>query len=274
LGALRQITERVYWLPPGPPDRPSLCGVVGDRWTLALDAGSSAAHTRGFLEELAAETGTRPSAVVYTHSHWDHVLGGEEIGGIVIAQALTAEGLLELAQRDWSDEGLDRRVAAGLSSPEHAANVREELPAPRTVEIAPADVVFQDSIEIDLGGVRIRASHLGGDHSADSTVISVEPDGVLFLGDCLCASPEGVLTSVETDRLRDAVLGSEAEHYVEGHHDAVSSRSDMESLLEKMRHAERAARAGVALESPDEDTEYFAAAFRAGLAGAISPPGA
>jgi glyoxylase-like metal-dependent hydrolase (beta-lactamase superfamily II) len=256
-------------MPPGPPDRPSLCAVVGGRRTVMLDAGSSAAHTRGFLEELAAAgEPRRPSAVVYTHFHWDHVLGGAELGGVVIAQTLTAAGLLELAGRDWSDEGLDRRVAEGLSSPEHAAHVKAELPSPRTVEIAPADVVFHDAVEIDLGGVRVTAHHVGGDHSADSTVLRVEPDRVLFLGDCLCASPEGVLTSGATSKLRDAILGSTAEHFVEGHHETVSSRSDVETLFEKMALAERAVLGGLSLEAPDEDTDYFAEAFRAGLAGA------
>ncbi len=109
---LTKITERVYWMPPGPPDRPSLCAVVGDRRTVMLDAGSSPAHTRTFLDALFAASGARPAAVLYSHSHWDHVLGGAELGGMVIAHALTAERLTELAARDWSDEGLDRRVAA------------------------------------------------------------------------------------------------------------------------------------------------------------------
>jgi hypothetical protein len=39
----------------------------------------------------------------------------------------------------------------------------------------------------------------------------------------------------------------------------------MERMLEKVRLAERSARDGVAIEAPDEDTEYFVAAFRAGL---------
>jgi glyoxylase-like metal-dependent hydrolase (beta-lactamase superfamily II) len=73
MSVLAKIAEHVYWMPPGPPDRPSVCGVVGDRRTVMLDAGSSAAHTRAFLGELLTESGTRPSAVVYTHSDWDHV---------------------------------------------------------------------------------------------------------------------------------------------------------------------------------------------------------
>jgi glyoxylase-like metal-dependent hydrolase (beta-lactamase superfamily II) len=229
-----------------------------------LDAGSSAAHTRGFLGDLLIESGTRPSMVVYTHSDWDHVLGGAEIGGLVIAHAQTAAGLIELADRDWSDEGLDRRVAAGLSSPQHAANVREELPSPRVVEVALADVVFHDGIEIDLGGVSVRVRHVGGDHSADSSVMYVEPDGVLFLGDCMYASPEGALTPESAFRLRDTILGFAAEHYVEGHHESVSSRREMEDLFEKMRLAERAIREGSEVAAPDEDTEYFTQAFNAG----------
>jgi glyoxylase-like metal-dependent hydrolase (beta-lactamase superfamily II) len=266
VSALTRITDRVYWMPPGQPDRPSLCGVVGDRRTLMLDAGSSVAHTRAFMDALLTASGTRPSAVVYTHSHWDHVLGGAEVGGLVIAHALTAEGLVELAGRDWSDEGLDRRVAAGLSSAAHAAAVKAEMPSPRTVEVAPADIVLHDEIELDLGGVTATVRHVGGDHSADSCVIYVEPDGVLFMGDCVSASPEGAMTSESAARLREVVLGSGAEHYVEGHHESVSPRTEMEELFEKIQLAERAAREGVTLETPDEDTEYFTEAFRAGLA--------
>jgi len=69
-----------------------------------LDAGSSAAHARAFVEALRSAGGTRPSAVVYTHEDWDHVLGGAELGGIVIAHALTAERLIELGGK-----GLERR---------------------------------------------------------------------------------------------------------------------------------------------------------------------
>jgi glyoxylase-like metal-dependent hydrolase (beta-lactamase superfamily II) len=263
---LSKISEHVYWLPPGQPDRPSLCAVVGDRRTLMLDAGSSRAHARAFLDALANEGAQRPGAVVYTHSHWDHVLGGAELDGLVIAHRSTAERLLELAERDWSDQGLDRRVEAGLASPAHAAHVKEELPSPRVVEVAPADVVFDSELDVELGGVRVRVRHVGGDHSDDSCVAFVEPDGVLFLGDCLCASSTGALTSDLAFPLADTILGFDAEHYVEGHHDAVTSRSELEALIGKIRAAERAARAGSAAAANDEETAYFEAAFRQGLA--------
>jgi glyoxylase-like metal-dependent hydrolase (beta-lactamase superfamily II) len=265
---LTRITEHVYWMPPGRPDRPSLCAVVGSRRTLMLDGGSSRAHANEFLRALAVEGATHPFAVVYTHSHWDHVFGGIEVGAPIVAHGSTAEGLVALAAMDWSDEGLDRRVAAGAASPEHAANIREELSAPRIVEIAQADVIFDVGLAIDLGGARVTVRHLGGDHSAESSVMYVEPDRLLFLGDSTYPSPGGALTRELAFPLHEAILAFAAEHYVEGHHPSVVSRHELEQLVEKMHLAERAAVEGEAIAAaPDEDTQYFVDAFTAGLTG-------
>lgn len=237
---VERISEHVWWLAPGPPDRPSLCAVVGERWTLALDAGSSRSHTREFLDGLPE----RPAAVAYTHAHWDHVFGGVEIGGLVVAHNLTARRLDELAAVDWNDE-------ANVSD-----TVRQELPAPRVVEIAPADVVFAERIDLDLGGVGVTVEHVGGDHCDDACVMLVEPDALLFLGDCLCASPSEVLTLERALPLYDHILSDPAEHYVEGHHPSVTTRADVEELIEKARAAAR----GDATPG-DEDAEYFLNAF-------------
>jgi glyoxylase-like metal-dependent hydrolase (beta-lactamase superfamily II) len=235
-----RISEHVWWLSPGPPDRPSLCAVVGEHWTLALDAGSSRAHTREFL----AGVPVRPAAVAYTHSHWDHVFGGVEIGGLVIAHTLTARKLEELALVDWTDE-------ANVSD-----TIRQELPAPRVVEIAPAAIVFAERIDLDLGGVRVSVEHVGGDHCEDACVMLVEPDGLLFLGDCLCASPTDVLTVERALPLYDRILTYPAERYVEGHHPAVTTRAEIEALIEKARAAAR----GQGMPG-DEDADYFLQAF-------------
>lgn len=265
MGELERISDHVYRLPPGPPDRPALCAVVGDRRTLMLDAGSSRAHTGAFLDALWDACSVRPDAVVLTHSHWDHVLGAVELGGLVIAHASTAAGLAELAERDWSDEGLDLRVAAGLDSPQHAEHVKQELPSPRTVEVAQAEIVFADGLDLELGGVTVHVRHVGGDHAADSCVMVVEPDRVLFLGDCLCGSPQGGFTPALTLPLCATLLDFDAELYVEGHEPAVATRVVFESLIGKIRLAERLARAGEPATGLDEDTQYFARGFGAGL---------
>jgi glyoxylase-like metal-dependent hydrolase (beta-lactamase superfamily II) len=183
----------------------------------------------------------------------------------VIAHAVTAEQLSELASRDWSDEGLDRRVASG-GSPQYAANIKEEMPSPREVDVAPADIVFRDGLDIELGGVTVRVRHIGGDHGADSSVMYVEPDRLLFLGDCMCESAAGALTAGLALPLVDAILELDAELYVEGHHPSVSSRREIEELIEKLRLAEKAVREGAVIPDPDDDTAAFVRAFRVGRA--------
>jgi glyoxylase-like metal-dependent hydrolase (beta-lactamase superfamily II) len=247
-----------------------------------LDAGSSDAHARLVLEGLEAEGVARPSVVTLTHSHWDHVFGAATFDAPVIGHTSTAEALEELAATDWSDEALDRRVATGEVSAQHAAHVKEELPAPREVRVAPADIVFRDGLDIELGNVSVRVRHVGGDHAADSSVMFVEPDRVLFLGDCLYDSPDGRLTSALSLPLLDAVLDFGAEQYVEGHSETVISPAELERMAAKVRLAERLVR-GLSSEGrspaeatvlanareetgeePDEDMVFVVRAFIAG----------
>ena len=238
-----QISEHVWWTAPGPPDRPSLCAVVGERWTLMLDAGSSPVHAQLLLDELPEP----PRAVVYTHSHWDHVFAGASLGCTVVAHRLTAARLEEMAALDWTDD-------ANVND-----HIREELPAPRAVEIAPADVVFDQSIDFDLGGVTVHVEHVGGDHCDDACVALVRPDGILFAGDALCAGPGDVMTPAKALPLFDRILAFDAGRYVEGHHPAVTTRAELEALVRKAREAEQGR--GI---PGDEDSEYFLAAFEAG----------
>jgi glyoxylase-like metal-dependent hydrolase (beta-lactamase superfamily II) len=226
-----KISKHVYWLPPGAPDRPSLCAVVGERGTIWLDAGSSPAHAREFLAFLAENGIAKPSHVVLSHSHWDHVFGATELGAYVVAHELTAGYLEELAQMDWSDEALERRVASGEASSQHAENVKAELPSPRRVEVAHAGIVFREGVRFELGGVRVEARHVGGDHADDSTVAFVEPDGVLFLGDCLYEAPSGGYTVAQAQPLIEAIRSFGAQLHVEGHNESVLSQAELDEVM-------------------------------------------
>jgi glyoxylase-like metal-dependent hydrolase (beta-lactamase superfamily II) len=230
-----RVTRHVYLFPPAPPDRPSLCAVVGKRWTIWLDAGSSAARAREFAALLADQGVGRPSHVVLTHSHWDHVFGAAELEAHVVAHELTSGYLEELAATDWSDEALDRRVAAGEVSQEHANNVKAELPSPREVRIASADIVFKESLRFELDGVSVQVCHVGGDHADDSTVMYVEPDRVLFLGDCLYETPSGGYTAELVVPLIDAIGAFGAALFIEGHSESVLSAAQLEKVIEKAK---------------------------------------
>jgi glyoxylase-like metal-dependent hydrolase (beta-lactamase superfamily II) len=209
--------------------------VVGTRRTIWLDAGSSAAHARAFAAFLADQGVGRPGQVVLTHSHWDHVFGASELDAHVVAHDLTSGYLEELAAIGWSDEALDARLAAGEVSQQHVDNVKAELPSPREVRIAPADIVFEHGLRFELGGVSVRVRHLGGDHADDSTVAYVEPDRVLVLGDCLYEAPSGGYTAELVLPLIDAVRGFGAELFVEGHNETVLSAAELDEVIAEAR---------------------------------------
>ena len=280
MSILTKISENVYWLPPDEPDRPSLCAVVGARHTLMLDSGASAAHARLFLDGLAELDIPFPHQVVLTHWHWDHIFGAASLGVPVIAQQQTAAKLAELAQRDWSDAGLAHHVALGEQTAAGAEQLKQELPAPRNIKIAPASITFSERLDVALGGVTCQIHHVGGDHAADSSVIYVEPDRVLFLGDCLydaVYAPKRHYTLKKLFPLLDKLSSFDAEQFVGGHNPSVATRAQFEAYTHIMRAAGRlvqqfgadeaaifAAVQAQTGQAPDEDTEYFIRALLAG----------
>lgn len=280
-GALSQISEHVYWMAPAKPDRPSLCAVVGSNDTLMLDAGASDAHARQFLHELTTHGISSPTYLALTHWHWDHVFGAAEIGAHIIAQSLTALKLRELTTRDWSDAGLEQHIALGEQTFAGAEDLKAELPAPRTVRIAQPGIIFNDSLELRPGAVTCQIQHVGGDHAADSSVMFILPDRVLFLGDCLYDAVYGPKRCYTAQRLLsviDKLQAFDATCYVGGHDPTVATRAEFTELTDKMRRAAKlvevfgadeegifAAAAAETQEPLDEDAAYFLRAMIAGL---------
>ena len=55
---LKRLTEHIWYMPfEAERDRPNLGYVKGDHWSLAIDAGHSAAHVREFYRLLEKEEG-------------------------------------------------------------------------------------------------------------------------------------------------------------------------------------------------------------------------
>jgi glyoxylase-like metal-dependent hydrolase (beta-lactamase superfamily II) len=277
---LHQISPHVYWMPPDVPDRPSLCAVVGADYTVMLDAGASAAHARLFLDALANVGVSAPSYAILTHWHWDHVFGAAEVGATVIAHNETARQLATLASYDWSDSALDARVASGEEVAFCADNIKLELPAPRTVTIKTADITFDDTYMLDLGGVTCRVQYVGGDHSPDSCVIYVAPDNVLFAGDCLydaIYAPTRHYSAEKLLPLIDSLVAIDPTYIVEGHSSKVLDRAAFNTMLDTMQRAAKfvqendgdesalLALASMELGAPlDEDTNSLITALIAG----------
>lgn len=112
--------------------------------------------------------------VVMGHVHEDHMAGLHRIPG---ASVYVHDADLQAA-RSWSG----MVAASGMADKEHVAEMldkfqREFFYAPR-----PDAQGYQDGMSWDLGRSKIRAFHMPG-HTAGHSVLLVEPEGLLFIGD-------------------------------------------------------------------------------------------
>lgn len=231
--ALRRVTDHVYWLPPTDPDRPSLAAVVGKTRTLMLDIGASPTHTRLFLEQLESADVPTPHFALLSHWHWDHVFGIAALEMPVLAHTQTAKGLEVLRGYSWSDEALDARVQSGHEAEMCARDIKLELPSPRTITLRAPDIVFSGGLTLDLGETTCYVLHVGGDHAEDACVTLIQPDRLVFLGDCLYEAiyaPERYYTPAKIFPLLETVLALEADHYITGHGGEVISRRELQNL--------------------------------------------
>ncbi len=184
--AFDQVTPHIYRLAPdATTDRPALGVVVGRRRTLVVDAGASPAHAQALLQEMARAGLAAPALLAITHWHWDHVFGMATLNLLSLAHSETRRMLTTMAQWDWSDQALDRRVEEGIEIAFCRDMIKRELPDRSALILSPPDIAFSEQVEIDLGGVTCLLVHVGGDHGADCSVVYVPEDKSIFLGDCL-----------------------------------------------------------------------------------------
>lgn len=178
------ITKRCYYMPGDhATDRPSLGYVRGDRFALAVDGGNSPAHWGLMADAIRALGLSAPDFCAVTHSHWDHVYGLCALDAPVIACRETAAQLDRMAGWDWSEESMARRLATGediLFCHEH---ILKEYADPRDIRVRGADVVFDDRLSIDLGGVHAELIRLDNSHAEDCVAAYIPEDKVIYLGD-------------------------------------------------------------------------------------------
>jgi glyoxylase-like metal-dependent hydrolase (beta-lactamase superfamily II) len=203
---------------------------VGKHATLMVDAGNSPAHANLFLAELVKLDLAKPNYVVLTHWHWDHVFGVSAFEAPLFAYAETQRVVEEMAQLDWSDEALDRRVEEGTEIEFCRDMIKAEWPDRRDLQLRPPDVSFAGQLEFSLGGVRGQVKHVGGDHARDSTIVYVPEDRIIFLSDCLYEDLHHGPPNYTTHKLFpliDEIMGYDADYYVFGHNPEPMSSIEM-----------------------------------------------
>ena len=168
---LRQISAHVHIIPDNSvPLVPNIGYVVGDRAVLVIDTGLGPRNGAAVYEVAKKLAGTKALFLVTTHVHPEHDLG---------AQAFPATTTLIR-----SIDQVNEIAEAGLQLAKVFAS-RSALNAEllKDADFRKADITFEHSYDLDLGGVRAKLTAMGPNHTAGDTIVWIEPDRVLFAGD-------------------------------------------------------------------------------------------
>ena len=222
---LKRLTEHIWYMPyEEERDRPNLGYVLGKNWSLAIDAGHSADHVRAFYALLAKENLPLPSLTVLTHWHWDHTFGMHAVNGLTLANAQTDRYLAEW-KRKVEKDGPGEFLALDES-------IRREYRENAGVIVRQADIVFTGEMTLDTGGCAVTVMQTEAPHTDDSTLVYVQNDKTLFLGDSTCHE---FLTGIKNrdlcGKLADTIRGIHPEICMEGHWVPVDPEDTLADLM-------------------------------------------
>lgn len=219
-----QISPHV-WILPRHPDKNRVQATIGavlaaDQ-TILIDAGNSLALARQIQATLAAMNAPPISHVIYTHHHWDHTFGACVYGVPAIAHQLSHQFLSDMRQENVGETHLRTKVERNPRLIlDWTAEDWDEF------EIVLPEMTYEAQAQFQFGDVTLELQHVGGIHAADSTVIKIVNDGVMFLGDCYYPAPRYVDTD---DQMLDMtmlanLLDDDYEHYIDGHNAPMQTR--------------------------------------------------
>ena len=171
-GTTVQVSEHVWGIPDQyVPLVPNVGIVVGSTATLVVDTELGPRNGEIVLQEVNRLSANDTLDVVSTHYHPEHSLGVVGLG---------AEAILVIPriQQEEMADGQGIKTAFARRSDVTADLLRD-------VEYPKADILFEDELTLDLGGLTARVFHLGTLHTRGDALIFIEEDRVLFAGDVI-----------------------------------------------------------------------------------------
>ena len=174
---LMKLTERVYYLPYDPEKgRPLLGYVVGQDYSMAIDAGYSRSHVNDFYNAIQKCGFRKPDFTVLTHWHYAHTLGLRAISGVSVAHEKTNAYLKEEQKKAKNENYIDilkKEDAYFAKEYENSNKLEIELP----------DMEFTKDFQLDLGDAEVYIFRSVSTHTDDAVCIYISTEKVLFLGD-------------------------------------------------------------------------------------------
>jgi glyoxylase-like metal-dependent hydrolase (beta-lactamase superfamily II) len=169
--ATRKISDHVYViLDDNVSFVPNVGLVVGERATLIVDTGLGERNGEVVLAEARKLGGNSVFYLTATHFHPEHDLG---------ATAFPANAkMVRWREQQAEVDEIGTQTIERFKS--FSSVVADFLQGARFRAV---DTLFDDQLTLDLGGVHVRLTGVGPNHTRGDTVLFVEEDRVLFTGD-------------------------------------------------------------------------------------------
>ena len=223
---LERLTERILVYPfEEERDRPNLSYIRGDRWSLAVDAGHSAEHTRAFYGALEEAGLPLPELTVLTHWHWDHTFAMHAMHGLTLANERTNRYLADFRAK------LEKEGTGFFLDMDET--LRREYGDGRPVIVTTSDLEFRGEMTLYPGGCPVRIFQAEAPHTDDSTLVWVPGEKALILGDCSGGVfPTWEMDQALADRLAETIRETGPEICLPGHWTALDPDVIIRDLLE------------------------------------------
>jgi glyoxylase-like metal-dependent hydrolase (beta-lactamase superfamily II) len=149
---------------------PNIVFVVGNRATLVVDTGMGARNGATVLREAQKLSKNQAIYLTTTHFHPEHSSGASAFPPGVILVRNRAQ------QEELNAHGAEYVALFGSRNP----LIKDLL---SDYKDRPPDMVYDNEMTLDLGGVTARLFYLGAAHTVGDELISVLPDNTLITGD-------------------------------------------------------------------------------------------
>jgi glyoxylase-like metal-dependent hydrolase (beta-lactamase superfamily II) len=239
---LNKLSDTIYYLSnQDDRERPTLGLICGDHYSLIVDAGNSTQHAKDFLQEIEKLNVPPVRYVVITHAHWDHFLGMNEFDATVIVNSQTNQLIKEWQRYSFDDRSLQNYVDTNLMSTMCMKTIQTDIPNRNSFKLNSPDVIFENTLTIDLGNKVCILEKIKGTHTDDSTIIYIPDEKVIFLGDCAYGTTTNSLFHYKQSLLLPMIKDIQkydAEMFLLGH-ESICDSNEMNLYWEELTSASR-----------------------------------
>lgn len=256
---LNKLSESVYYLSnQNDQERPTLGLVCGDKYSLVVDGGNSVQHARDFLQEISNLNVPPIKYLVITHAHWDHFLGMNEFNATIIVNSLTHQKMNVWRNYYYDDRSLNSYVESNKINLQCMEIIQREIPERDSFKLNTPDIVFNGSLNIDLGNKACTIETIRSTHTDDSTIVYIPDEKVIFLGDSVYGTTTNSLFHYKKSQLMlmiEDIQKYDASHFLLGH-ESICDLDEMNVFWKELTICSRGAKSTSldrALESFEKD---------------------